>query len=199
MTSTETTLSSPAEPPRGPAAGAPTALVRARHRDDRGLHGPGRRHDRQHRDSLDPAGRGPAPSARSSGSPPATRSPSAADHRWTARRHPHGRKRLFLIGIGGFTIASALCGFAANPEMLVASRILQGGMAALMVPGRCCRAPTRPSRRTSGARSSGSWRDRRPGRRVRPAARRAAHRVGPVRSGSGGRSSSSTCRWASPR
>ncbi|MEU0441170.1 MFS transporter [Streptomyces sp. NPDC006186] len=46
----------------------------------------------------------------------------------------HGRKRLFLVGIGGFTLASALCGFAVNPEMLVASRILQGGMAAMMVP-----------------------------------------------------------------
>ncbi|WP_274559557.1 MFS transporter [Streptomyces spiramyceticus] len=46
----------------------------------------------------------------------------------------YGRKRLFLVGIGGFTLASALCGFAANPEMLVASRILQGAMAALMVP-----------------------------------------------------------------
>ncbi|MFG2882360.1 MFS transporter [Streptomyces sp. NPDC048297] len=46
----------------------------------------------------------------------------------------HGRKRLFLIGIAGFTLASALCGFAVNPEMLVASRILQGGMAAMMVP-----------------------------------------------------------------
>ncbi|MET8943176.1 MFS transporter [Streptomyces sp. NPDC004542] len=46
----------------------------------------------------------------------------------------HGRKRLFLVGIGGFTLASALCGFAANPEMLVASRILQGAMAAMMVP-----------------------------------------------------------------
>ncbi|MFJ4927643.1 MFS transporter [Streptomyces sp. NPDC088736] len=46
----------------------------------------------------------------------------------------HGRKRVFLLGIGGFTVASALCGFAANPEMLVASRILQGGMAAMMVP-----------------------------------------------------------------
>ncbi|MFD9790393.1 MFS transporter [Streptomyces sp. NPDC059070] len=46
----------------------------------------------------------------------------------------HGRKRLFLIGMTGFTIASALCGFAANPEMLVASRILQGAMASLMVP-----------------------------------------------------------------
>jgi EmrB/QacA subfamily drug resistance transporter len=46
----------------------------------------------------------------------------------------HGRKRLFLVGIGGFTLASALCGLAANPEMLVASRVLQGAMAALMVP-----------------------------------------------------------------
>ncbi|MFJ7156029.1 MFS transporter [Streptomyces sp. NPDC101118] len=46
----------------------------------------------------------------------------------------YGRKRLFLVGIAGFTAASALCGFAASPEMLVASRILQGGMAALMVP-----------------------------------------------------------------
>lgn len=46
----------------------------------------------------------------------------------------YGRKRLFLIGIAGFTLASALCGFATGPEMLVASRILQGGMAALMVP-----------------------------------------------------------------
>ncbi|MFE3497700.1 MFS transporter [Streptomyces sp. NPDC059175] len=46
----------------------------------------------------------------------------------------YGRKRLFLIGISGFTVASALCGFAAGPEMLVASRLLQGAMAALMVP-----------------------------------------------------------------
>jgi EmrB/QacA subfamily drug resistance transporter len=46
----------------------------------------------------------------------------------------HGRKRIFLIGIGGFTVASALCGFAANPEMLVAARIVQGATAALMVP-----------------------------------------------------------------
>jgi EmrB/QacA subfamily drug resistance transporter len=46
----------------------------------------------------------------------------------------HGRKRVFLVGIGGFTLASALCGLAVNPEMLVASRILQGAMAALMVP-----------------------------------------------------------------
>ncbi|MFD8965139.1 MFS transporter [Streptomyces sp. NPDC059568] len=46
----------------------------------------------------------------------------------------YGRKRLFLIGITGFTVASALCGFAADPAMLVGSRLLQGAMAALMVP-----------------------------------------------------------------
>ncbi|WP_320777143.1 MFS transporter [Streptomyces sp. CRN 30] len=46
----------------------------------------------------------------------------------------HGRKRLFLIGIGGFTAASALCGLAVGPETLVAGRFLQGAMAALMVP-----------------------------------------------------------------
>ncbi|MBZ9596346.1 MFS transporter [Streptomyces erythrochromogenes] len=46
----------------------------------------------------------------------------------------YGRKRLFLIGISGFTTASLLCGIAADPAMLVASRILQGGMAAMMVP-----------------------------------------------------------------
>ncbi|MDG4858241.1 MFS transporter [Streptomyces sp. T-3] len=46
----------------------------------------------------------------------------------------YGRKKLFLIGIAGFTLASALCGFAANPDMLVASRILQGATASLMVP-----------------------------------------------------------------
>ncbi|MFE3018171.1 MFS transporter [Streptomyces sp. NPDC059256] len=46
----------------------------------------------------------------------------------------YGRKRLFLIGITGFTLASALCGLAASSEMLVASRLLQGATAALMVP-----------------------------------------------------------------
>ncbi|MFJ3198914.1 MFS transporter [Streptomyces sp. NPDC086989] len=46
----------------------------------------------------------------------------------------YGRKRLFLVGVAGFTVASLLCGIAADPSMLVASRLLQGGMAALMVP-----------------------------------------------------------------
>jgi EmrB/QacA subfamily drug resistance transporter len=45
-----------------------------------------------------------------------------------------GRKRLFLIGMAGFTIGSALCGTAVNPGMLIGSRFLQGTMAALMIP-----------------------------------------------------------------
>ena len=45
-----------------------------------------------------------------------------------------GRKRLFLIGMAGFTAASALCGTAVNVDMLIASRFLQGAMAALMIP-----------------------------------------------------------------
>lgn len=46
----------------------------------------------------------------------------------------YGRKRLFLVGTAAFTIASALCGVAANQEMLVGSRLLQGAAAAMMVP-----------------------------------------------------------------
>ena len=45
-----------------------------------------------------------------------------------------GRKRLFLIGVAGFTIMSALCGVAQSPGMLIASRVVQGAMGAIMVP-----------------------------------------------------------------
>lgn len=45
-----------------------------------------------------------------------------------------GRQRLFLIGIAGFTLASLACAVSPNSDMLIVSRILQGGFAALMVP-----------------------------------------------------------------
>src|SRR5580692_889544 len=45
-----------------------------------------------------------------------------------------GRKRLFLIGVIGFTIMSALCGAAQSPGMLIAARVVQGAMGAIMVP-----------------------------------------------------------------
>ena len=45
-----------------------------------------------------------------------------------------GRKRLFMAGMAGFTLASALCGLAQSPSMLIGSRVLQGLMAAVMFP-----------------------------------------------------------------
>ncbi|MGH3291705.1 MAG: MFS transporter, partial [Trebonia sp.] len=46
----------------------------------------------------------------------------------------YGRKRMFLLGTAVFTVASALCGAAADPAMLIAARVLQGCGAAVMVP-----------------------------------------------------------------
>src|SRR5207244_588535 len=37
-----------------------------------------------------------------------------------------GRRRLFLLGVAVFAIASATCGAAVNPAMLVVSRFVQG-------------------------------------------------------------------------
>jgi len=45
-----------------------------------------------------------------------------------------GYKKLFLTGVAGFTIASLLSGLAWNAEVLIGARLLQGAMAALMVP-----------------------------------------------------------------
>jgi EmrB/QacA subfamily drug resistance transporter len=46
----------------------------------------------------------------------------------------YGRKRLFMLGMAGFVIASALCGFAQSAPMLDLARVLQGVTAALMYP-----------------------------------------------------------------
>jgi EmrB/QacA subfamily drug resistance transporter len=45
-----------------------------------------------------------------------------------------GRKRLFMLGMTGFTLASALCGLAQSPGMLIGSRVFQGLMGAIMFP-----------------------------------------------------------------
>lgn len=45
-----------------------------------------------------------------------------------------GYRRIFLLGIGCFTLASCLCGMAASAEQLVAARLLQGAAGALMAP-----------------------------------------------------------------
>ncbi|MFD0351430.1 MFS transporter [Kitasatospora aburaviensis] len=44
----------------------------------------------------------------------------------------YGRRRLFLTGLAGFTLASAACGLATGPASVIAFRILQG----LRRPGR---------------------------------------------------------------
>lgn len=45
-----------------------------------------------------------------------------------------GRKRVFLLGVAGFAVASALCGLSVNASMLVSARVLQGLLAAVMIP-----------------------------------------------------------------
>ncbi|WP_084700471.1 MFS transporter [Streptacidiphilus anmyonensis] len=46
----------------------------------------------------------------------------------------HGRRRMFALGLGLFTAASAACGLAPDIDLLVAARIAQGLAAALMAP-----------------------------------------------------------------
>jgi EmrB/QacA subfamily drug resistance transporter len=47
----------------------------------------------------------------------------------------YGRRRVFLLGLAGFTIASVLCGAAPNVQVLIGARALQGVGAAMLVPG----------------------------------------------------------------
>jgi EmrB/QacA subfamily drug resistance transporter len=46
----------------------------------------------------------------------------------------YGRKRVFILGLAGFTLTSALCGFAWSPLSLIVFRILQGLTAGVMFP-----------------------------------------------------------------
>jgi EmrB/QacA subfamily drug resistance transporter len=46
----------------------------------------------------------------------------------------YGRRRMFLLGISGFTLASLLCGMAWSSEALLAGRMLQGMAAAALAP-----------------------------------------------------------------
>jgi MFS family permease len=46
----------------------------------------------------------------------------------------HGHRRVLLLGVGVFSLASLLCGLAPSPVVLVVARVLQGAGAALMFP-----------------------------------------------------------------
>jgi EmrB/QacA subfamily drug resistance transporter len=47
----------------------------------------------------------------------------------------YGRRRLFVIGLTGFGVTSALCGIAPTEGALIGARALQGAAGALLVPG----------------------------------------------------------------
>ncbi|MDQ6778643.1 MAG: MFS transporter [Actinomycetota bacterium] len=46
----------------------------------------------------------------------------------------HGRRRMFSLGMALFTLASAACGVASSPTVLVLARVVQGLGAALLAP-----------------------------------------------------------------
>lgn len=46
----------------------------------------------------------------------------------------YGHARVFLWGVGGFILASALCGLAQDPLQLVLARVVQGAAGAVMAP-----------------------------------------------------------------
>jgi EmrB/QacA subfamily drug resistance transporter len=46
-----------------------------------------------------------------------------------------GRRRVFLLGVAGFALASVACGLATSPGLLIAARAVQGIAAAFLVPG----------------------------------------------------------------
>jgi EmrB/QacA subfamily drug resistance transporter len=68
----------------------------------------------------------------------------------------YGRRKVFLIGVIWFAIASALCGVAPNAPFLIGARALQGVGAALLTPGSLAilQASFRPEDR---GRAIGAW------------------------------------------
>jgi len=46
----------------------------------------------------------------------------------------YGYRRMFLAGVGGFTLASIACGLANSSQQLIIARILQGAAGAIMAP-----------------------------------------------------------------
>lgn len=68
----------------------------------------------------------------------------------------YGRRRIFVLGIGLFTLASLLCALAPSAELLIFARLLQGIGGALLTPGSLAiiEASFRPGDR---ARAIGAW------------------------------------------
>jgi EmrB/QacA subfamily drug resistance transporter len=68
----------------------------------------------------------------------------------------YGRRRVFVLGVGLFTLASLLCAIAPSAELLIFARALQGIGGALLTPGSLAliEASFRPGDR---ARAIGAW------------------------------------------
>ena len=67
-----------------------------------------------------------------------------------------GRRRVFVVGIVGFAVASALCGLATSAGLLVAARAIQGIGGALLTPGSLAILQS-AYRESDRARAVGSW------------------------------------------
>jgi EmrB/QacA subfamily drug resistance transporter len=68
----------------------------------------------------------------------------------------YGRRRIFVIGVGLFTVASMLCAIAPSDEMLVAARFVQGVGGALLTPGSLAMIEA-SFRRDDRPRAIGAW------------------------------------------
>src|SRR5262249_49344830 len=54
---------------------------------------------------------------------------------WGSLGDRFGRRRVFVVGVAWFAVASLLCGLAPNGAFLIAARALQGIGGALLTPG----------------------------------------------------------------
>jgi EmrB/QacA subfamily drug resistance transporter len=68
----------------------------------------------------------------------------------------YGRRRVFLVGVAIFAVASAACGLASSIHQLIAMRSIQGIGAALLVPGSLAIISTSFDEKSRG-RAIGTW------------------------------------------
>lgn len=67
-----------------------------------------------------------------------------------------GRRRIFMLGVAGFAVASALCAVAQTPGQLIGARLVQGVFGALLTPGALAVLQT-TFRQEDRSRAIGQW------------------------------------------